>query len=162
MSKIHESYYQMAAALQIPLPRSVQHSYLTLCVLVSKVIFFLSVSALAISFIPRSAVSETRIVESVPAKFDPRIEVIGEAVGYLLENAYASPKTVASPIEQSKTCRIAVPKAALRSGPGKSYSALMAVAEGTVLVIDGEQDGWLRVLSPTGSLAWVSKEVVKS
>ena len=50
----------------------------------------------------------------------------------------------------------------LRSGPGKNYSALMAVAEGTELIVDGEQDDWIRVISPTGELAWVSRQVVET
>ena len=121
MSKIHESYYRAAADLRIPLSPSIRRSFLTMCLPVSKIIFLLSVSPLAVSFIPRAGISEARVADSIPAELEQRISVIAEALGYLLESAADRSKksTLVSP-ETVKTCRITVPKAALRIGLEKA------------------------------------------
>jgi hypothetical protein len=53
-----------------------------------------------------------------------------------------------------------VSKAHLRSGPGKDNSPLMSVSKGTRLVIETRQGGWYRVITPTGTRAWVASEVL--
>lgn len=53
-----------------------------------------------------------------------------------------------------------VEKAHLRSGPGKENSPLMSVSKGTRLVIETRKGGWYRVITPTGTRAWVASEVL--
>ncbi len=55
---------------------------------------------------------------------------------------------------------ISVEKAHLRSGPGKNNSPLMSVSNGTRLVIETRQGSWYRVITPTGTRAWVASEVL--
>ena len=160
MTKIHKDYYRLAAENLLPPPLPSRQPILAACVPVSKTICFLSVSALAFSFIPRPAVSEARVTNAVMPKLEQRIDVMGEALEYLLESANASQGgTTPRTVTVARTCRITVPKANLRIGPGKSYSALMAVAEGTELLVEEDREGWLRVIAPSGEAAWVSKAV---
>jgi hypothetical protein len=51
-------------------------------------------------------------------------------------------------------------KAFLRSGAGKENSPLMSVSRGTRLVIETRQGSWYRVITPNGTRAWVSSEVI--
>ena len=51
-------------------------------------------------------------------------------------------------------------KAYLRSGPGKDNSPLMSVSKGTRLTVETREGEWYRVITPTGSRAWVSREVI--
>ncbi len=51
-------------------------------------------------------------------------------------------------------------KANLRTGPGADNSPLMSVSRGTRLVVETKHGDWYRVISPTGTRAWVSSDVV--
>lgn len=51
-------------------------------------------------------------------------------------------------------------KAFLRSGPGRNNSPLMSVSNGTRLVVETREGEWYRVITPTGSRAWVASDVV--
>lgn len=51
-------------------------------------------------------------------------------------------------------------KAHLRTAPGEENSPLMTVSQGTRLAVETRQGSWLRVLTPTGSRAWISSSVV--
>ncbi len=51
-------------------------------------------------------------------------------------------------------------KAQLRTGPGKDNSPLMTVSQGTRLAIETRTGDWYRVISPTGTRAWVSSDVI--
>lgn len=51
-------------------------------------------------------------------------------------------------------------KANLRTGPGAENSPLMAVSKGTRLVVEKREGEWYRVITPSGTRAWVSAEVV--
>ncbi|MBX7144683.1 MAG: SH3 domain-containing protein [Oligoflexia bacterium] len=51
-------------------------------------------------------------------------------------------------------------KANLRTGPGAENSPLMAVSKGTRLVVEKREGEWYRVVTPSGTRAWVSAEVV--
>lgn len=50
---------------------------------------------------------------------------------------------------------VAVDKADLRLGPGKSHSPLMSVARGARLAVEVRQGEWLRVFAPNGQRAWI-------
>lgn len=56
---------------------------------------------------------------------------------------------------------VMVDKIYLRSGPGKDNSPVMTVAKGVRLTVETKKGDWLRVVTPTGSRAWVSAEVVE-
>lgn len=51
-------------------------------------------------------------------------------------------------------------KAHLRTAPGEQNSPLMTISQGTRLAVETRQGGWLRVITPTGSRAWISSSVV--
>lgn len=51
-------------------------------------------------------------------------------------------------------------KAFLRTGPGKDNSPLMSVRKGTRLAIETRNGEWFRVISPTGTRAWIAAEVL--
>lgn len=51
-------------------------------------------------------------------------------------------------------------KVNLRSGPGEEHSPVMQVQKGTRLTVESREGDWYRVLSPTGSRAYVKKDVV--
>lgn len=50
---------------------------------------------------------------------------------------------------------VAVDKADLRLGPGKTHSPLMSVARGARLAVEVRQGEWLRVFAPNGQRAWI-------
>ena len=58
-------------------------------------------------------------------------------------------------------CKVSVPKANLRSGPGLTYAPLMTVGAGSELVVEEQRGDWLRVVTPTSERAWIAKEVVQ-
>jgi hypothetical protein len=51
-------------------------------------------------------------------------------------------------------------KAHLRTGPGEENSPLMTVSRGTRLAVETRSGNWYRVISPAGTRAWVSADVV--
>jgi hypothetical protein len=51
-------------------------------------------------------------------------------------------------------------KANLRSGAGKNNSPLMTVSRGTRLAVETRTGDWYRVITPTGTRAWVNAEVL--
>ena len=51
-------------------------------------------------------------------------------------------------------------KANLRSGAGKNNSPLMTVSRGTRLAVETRTGDWYRVITPTGTRAWVNSEVL--
>jgi hypothetical protein len=51
-------------------------------------------------------------------------------------------------------------KAHLRAGPGEENSPLMTVSRGTRLAVETRSGNWYRVISPAGTRAWVSADVV--
>lgn len=55
---------------------------------------------------------------------------------------------------------ITVSKANLRTGPGTDNSPLMTVSHGTRLAVETRQGDWYRVITPTGTRAWVSGDVI--
>lgn len=75
-------------------------------------------------------------------------------------SATASTRTIEPKMEDTQIATVVAEKAFLRSGPGKNNSPLMSVTQGTRLAIEIEQNGWYRVISPTGTRAWVDGEVI--
>jgi chromosome segregation ATPase len=55
---------------------------------------------------------------------------------------------------------VVVDKANLRSGPGKDNSPVMTVSKGTRLTIETRHGEWYRIVTPTGTRAWVASEVL--
>lgn len=55
---------------------------------------------------------------------------------------------------------VTVDKANLRTGPGKDNSPIMTVSKGTRLAVETRLNDWYRIITPTGTRAWVSSEVV--
>ena len=51
-------------------------------------------------------------------------------------------------------------KANLRTGPGKDNSPFMTVPKGARLTVETRNGEWYRVITPTGSRAWVAAEVL--
>lgn len=55
---------------------------------------------------------------------------------------------------------VSADKAHLRTGPGANNSPLMTVSRGTRLAVETRSGDWYRVISPAGTRAWVSSDVV--
>ena len=51
-------------------------------------------------------------------------------------------------------------KANLRTGPGKDNSPFMTVGRGSRLTVETRNGDWYRVITPTGTRAWVASEVL--
>ncbi len=51
-------------------------------------------------------------------------------------------------------------KAYLRTGPGKQNSPLMSISRGTRLVVETREGEWYRVITPAGTRAWISSDLV--
>lgn len=51
-------------------------------------------------------------------------------------------------------------KAYLRTGPGKQNSPLMSISKGTRLVVETREGEWYRVITPAGTRAWISSDLV--
>lgn len=64
--------------------------------------------------------------------------------------------------ENSKTVEVVVQKANLRIAPDRVSSAVMAVGLGTTLLVDSEEQDWLKVFAPNGQLVWIAKELVSN
>ena len=56
---------------------------------------------------------------------------------------------------------VSAAKAYLRSGPSTNDSPIMTVSRGTRLVVETRNEGWYRVITPTGSRAWISTDMLK-
>lgn len=52
-------------------------------------------------------------------------------------------------------------KVNLRSGPGSEHSPVMQVQAGTRLTVESKEGDWYRVLTPTGSRAFIRSDVVR-
>jgi uncharacterized protein YgiM (DUF1202 family) len=66
----------------------------------------------------------------------------------------------AQPAEEMPVATVVVEKANLRTGPGAEHSPLMSVTRGTRLLVEIRRGEWYRVVSPSGTRAWVSADVV--
>lgn len=73
----------------------------------------------------------------------------------------ASNRLVA-PTEQQdmQVVTVQAEKVHLRTGPGEENSPLMTVSRGTRLAVETRSGDWYRVISPAGTRAWVSAQVV--
>ncbi|NBW42098.1 SH3 domain-containing protein [bacterium] len=60
-----------------------------------------------------------------------------------------------------KTGTITTHNAHVRVAPSIKSASLMTLRQGTELLINGEQEGWNRVITPTGKTAWVSSQVIR-
>jgi hypothetical protein len=57
--------------------------------------------------------------------------------------------------------KVTVPKANLRTGPGKKHGVVTQIAKGVVLSAESRSGSWFRVLDPTGKRAFISADVVR-
>jgi len=64
------------------------------------------------------------------------------------------------PAEEMPVATVVVEKANLRTGPGNEHSPLMSVTRGTRLLVEIRRGEWYRIISPSGTRAWVSADVV--
>ena len=121
------------------------------------------------------------------AKLELKLQHVAAATGYILDHLNSEQGSPALPTPSIDTssggtssggivaaqqtrranynrvtlCKVSVPKANLRSGPGLTYAPLMTVGAGSELVVEEQRGDWLRVVTPTSERAWVAKEVVQ-
>jgi uncharacterized coiled-coil protein SlyX len=82
------------------------------------------------------------------------------------QRSAATAQRAAAPAESSKVkpdmliATVIADKANLRSGAGKNNSPLMTVSRGTRLAVETRNGDWYRVITPTGTRAWVNSEVL--
>ena len=96
---------------------------------------------------------------------DPNIHRLDESVRRLS----IALGTVISRLEKTRTAeqdygkivRVTATKANLRIAPSNHSSAVMAVSQGTNLLVDSEEIGWFKVFAPNGQTLWISKELVE-
>jgi hypothetical protein len=56
---------------------------------------------------------------------------------------------------------VSASKAHLRSGPSTNDSPIMTVSKGTRLVVETRNNEWYRIITPTGSRAWINSSMLK-
>ena len=56
---------------------------------------------------------------------------------------------------------VSASKAHLRSGPSTNDSPIMSVSKGTRLVVETRSKDWYRVITPTGTRAWIAASMLK-
>ena len=66
-----------------------------------------------------------------------------------------------APSSEVLVAEVTKPKVNLRTGPGTEHSALMQVKQGARLTVESKQGDWYRVLTPTGSRAYVRSDVIR-
>jgi len=59
-----------------------------------------------------------------------------------------------------KIVEVSVDKANLRAGPGENHAMVMAISGGSRLIVETEQNGWYRVIAPSGERLWISKSLL--
>lgn len=82
--------------------------------------------------------------------------------------AFKKPVKDYRPISKLKTssnndfsvATVIVEKANLRTGPGENNSPIMTVSKGTRLAIETRLDEWYRVITPTGTRAWILSDLI--
>jgi len=75
-----------------------------------------------------------------------------------------APLAAATPTKSSSRdlrVKVTVPKANLRTGPGKKHGVVTQIAKGVVLSAESRSGSWYRVLDPTGKRAFISSDVVR-
>ena len=77
-------------------------------------------------------------------------------------------QVAAGPFEQdkdavapSKTARIKVERANLRSSPSTDSPVVFGLGRGSELLVTESKDGWLKTLTPTGEVAWIMSNLVE-
>jgi len=79
------------------------------------------------------------------------------------DNALRNPVIVTpSSAPRELIVEITASKGQLRAGPGKEHGVLMHMREGARLVVEDKQGEWYRILTPTGTRAYVHQEIVKT
>lgn len=109
----------------------------------------------------RLMLAETE-VERLSSVIDSRNRATAQKVGGV-SVAAAAPAVSRSSSNRSEdvpVITVVADKANLRTGPGAENSPLMAVSKGTRLVVEKREGEWYRVVTPSGTRAWISAEVV--
>ncbi len=93
---------------------------------------------------------------------EERFSKVNKILKFLLDNAQSGTYSLSSTYDSGQTelptAKVTASKLYLRSGPGLNHSPLMAVAEGTTLVIEDTTDeNWIRVIAPNGERAYAAK-----
>jgi hypothetical protein len=109
----------------------------------------------------RLMLAETE-VERLSSVIDSRNRATAQKVGGGAVAATAPMASRASPprSEDVPVITVVADKANLRTGPGAENSPLMAISKGTRLVVEKREGEWYRVVTPSGTRAWISAEVV--
>lgn len=167
-SEIHPSYFEYAYGKQpvaqssskFKLPSLTQLVHVSeLCVLLVITILVVGSYRLNVQLPPPAT---TTTAESNSPDVEKQLEQVGQILDYLLKKVENPPPLASSSdATPAKSCRIAVAKAVLRTGPGKDFSPLLTLAQDSELLVEDEAAEWLQVIAPTGQKAWVSKQVVK-
>lgn len=167
--KIHPGYFEFVRQPQSE-PLQVVPDRVDYLIKLVKLFALSSVTILSLSLLPSFRKSEAMVTAPLPAPLslpsdyqaiERRLELVGEILNYLFTRVEGEPSvSMKREALHSQTCRVNVPKAFLRVGPGKNFAPLMAVSEGSTLVVEVENGEWLQVVSPTGQSAWVSRDVV--
>jgi len=115
-----------------------------------------------------SALSAGKPYRPSPAQTDDRSSAVKKPQDQSASRAAVASKPapqVAAPLSKSSVrdmrVKVTVPKANLRTGPGKKHGVVTQIAKGVVLSAESRSGSWFRVLDPTGKRAFISDDVVR-
>lgn len=101
---------------------------------------------------------------------ESELEGVTEALHFLVKEVKAQYEPAIEPAQVSqsalisshllKVASVSANKVYLRTGPGIEHSPLMAVKNGSRLIVEEDAGEWLRVIAPSGERAWVKGELV--
>lgn len=103
--------------------------------------------------------SDTTVSNKTSNMVSPQLASQGASINRESYHAAVRPLQPSSSKEMM-VATVVVEKANLRTGPGKNNSPMMSVSKGTRLAIETRLGEWYRVITPTGTRAWVSSDVV--
>lgn len=102
-----------------------------------------------------------------PTKVEAEMELMKRIVSGLVETVHGlshEKELQAASAEQSESfpfpVRVTTAKANLRQGPDRASVSLLEVGRDTMLMAFGGNDKWLKVNTPKGEDAWISRSVV--
>lgn len=100
----------------------------------------------------RTAVSPAQAIQQ-----SPRQQQTPPATNVLTNPEIITPSSTPSEM----IIEITTSKGQLRAGPGKEQGVVMHVREGARLVVEDKQGEWYRVLTPTGTRAYVNQDIAR-
>lgn len=104
---------------------------------------------------PPAVAAQAALPDPNIARLNESVRRLGLALSMVVADMQENPRR--SDAEGGKVVEVAAQKANLRIAPDTGSSAVMAIARGSRLLVDLEQNEWLRVFAPNGQSLWLQK-----